>query len=572
MKKSLAAIFAVALLAIALLFFFKERTGGHPDPTAFLPEDALVYFHQKDLSRLLKDFQGSPLGKAFRGMNLIQTARDLNLPDQDISLLEKVNNEGIPFINGPVFKEIFSNDCAIALIPADNVGTRKPIENIEQALVLISRPEHGARLVDLLTTGFGAVLGQATETYDRYTIHHFQPSKQLKLSVVAVQDLVFIGLNDRLIKACLDRYARKERSLADNENFRKISATFTSPVSFGYVSLDSLKTQIRSLDKSANPANKALFDAELRKWAGVHAAGYGVWKDKNKISDKGILLLNREKCDPIFRNIYQTTSEKNSSLAFVPEHVLGYYWTNTMDFLGYWKLYLSDAAIDRKMTEVRRDVKQRLGLDIEDILGMLDRQCGFMIQKGEGKMVLPLPDFSLFVRIKQRARFEKFFQNFLKNSPLNITQQDYKGVGITSMAAPSQGGLAHLHTMLHNDYFVVTTGTPMMKKIIDVMAGGSGLKDDMGFKKVSTGLLDENNTVGYIRIGDLMRTVKVLLNWGRGFVAVRDQEHARRLGIVMNSVVNPLLDGLTMYSDFGMRGRIGLDRITVESTTLIDGK
>jgi Protein of unknown function (DUF3352) len=569
MKKSFAVLIVVSVLAISLLFVVKQEKKEQISPASFLPVNAVAYYHQKDLSRSLDDFKKSRLGLALGKIDVIQTAKDLNFHDKDIPLLKKMRDEGSAFIESPLFDELFGNDFTVALLSNKELSTENNKEIIQKGLVLISKPKHGARLIDLLASGFDKVLNQKTEIYDDYTIKSFKQEGDFTVSVVTVHDLVFISLNDRLIKDCIDRYNRELPSLADNKNFQKARGMFKDPDLFGYLALDLLNEHIEKLLASADPEGKKLIKAELKKWKGMQAAGYGVWKDNDRIKDKGVVIIDTQKFDPAVKKIYKTASEKNSTLAIVPENVLGYYWTNTMDFPTYWRMYLAGENIDKKKVgEIRDAVQRQFGMSIEDILGMLDKQCGLMIQEGDANKFLPLPEFSIFVHIKDKKNFGEFFHKFLANSALSIKTLTYKGEDITSMASISQGGLMRLYTM-HNDYLVATTSMAMMKQVIDVMQGGAGLKDRSGFKKVSTGLLDQNNSVAYIRIGELIKTIKDLTNWGRALMAVRDQEGSRKFGIVMDRIVNPIFDGLSMYSDFGMRSRISPDMITVESTTLI---
>ena len=160
-------------------------------------------------------------------------------------------------------------------------------------------------------------------------------------------------------------------------------------------------------------------------------------------------------------------------------------------------------------------------------------------------------------------------QKFLKNNALQVQTQDYKGVQITSMAAFPQGGLMPVY-MIHDQYLVAASSMAMIKQIIDTMKEGHGLVENPRFQKVSSGLLDENNSVGYLRIGEMMHAVKGLVGWGRAIVAIQGQGNARKTAIVIDRLVNPLLDGLSMYSDFGLRSRIAPDQILVESTTVIE--
>jgi len=569
MKKLFTGLIAVAILAVSLFFVIKHENTKQLSPSLFLPKNVLFYIHQKDLSSLLDDFKKSHLGMAIAGIDLIQTAKDLTLPDKDILLLKKIQDEGSAFIKSPLFNELFGNDFTLALLPVESVKTHDPKEKIQQSLVLITRPRHGARLVDLLASGFDKVLNQTSEKFDEYTIKTLRQEGSETVSFVTVRDLVLISLNKRLIKDCLDRYIKEKTSLGDNDNFKKIHEMFKDPEVFCYCALDSLNVLFEQTLAATDAKRKNILKAELKKWKGMQAAGYGAWLDADRIRDKGIIILDNSKFDPAVREIYNISSGKNKTLAIVPDHVLGYYWTNTMDFPRYWKMYLAGANFDKeKVAESLDTIKKRFGMSLENILGMLGRQGGFMMQEGEKNKFLPLPDFSFFVRVKDEKNFDKFYNKFLTNPNLNIKNMTYKGEAITSIASVSHGSFMRLYAM-HNDYFVATTSMSMMKRIIDVMQGGAGLKNSPGFKMVSTGLLEDNNSVAYLRIGDMIKTARELVNWGLAIMAVQNQQDSRRLGIVVDRILNPIFDGLAMYSDFGMHSRISPNLIVVESTTLI---
>ena len=158
---------------------------------------------------------------------------------------------------------------------------------------------------------------------------------------------------------------------------------------------------------------------------------------------------------------------------------------------------------------------------------------------------------------------------YLKNNALQVQAQNYKDIEIMSMAGFSQGGLLPVYA-IHDHYLFVASSMAMIKEIIDTIKDGHGLEDNAGFQKVNSKLLEENNSVGYIRIGELMRSVKGMVNWGRAMVAIQDQENAKKMEVLIDRLVNPLLDGLSMYSGFGLRSRIAPGQIIIESTTVVE--
>ena len=570
MKKIFVLALIAALIASGLFFFFKGEKKSLTTPTAFIPEDVLVCITQKDLGRMLDDFKKSRLGKTFGQIDFVKMAEDMGVPQESITSLKKGQDDTNDFLNGPIFKEIFNNEFTIALLPVQAPNLENLTGRIEEHLLLIAKPGHGTQLIDLLTSGLVKVANQTSVSYGSHTIKLSQLEKGRTLAAISVQDLVLIAFDERIIRESLDCYDKKKRSLQDNEGFLKLRETFKDPVSFSYFGMESLQKQMGMLLEKTDLKQKDLLKDVWRKWSGLQAAGYGVWREAGRIRDKGVFVVDNEKLDPALRNFYATPSEKNASLAIVPQNVLAYYWTNTMDFPAYWKMYLQRSDFSQqKIDAIREGAKRQLGTDIETILGLLDKQCGLMVQDGEGKRFFPVPDFSMFVRLKDSNRLSTLAQKFLKNNALQVQTQDYKGVQITSMAAFPQGGLMPVY-MIHDQYLVAASSMAMIKQIIDTMKEGHGLVENPRFQKVSSGLLDENNSVGYLRIGEMMHAVKGLVGWGRAIVAIQGQGNARKTAIVIDRLVNPLLDGLSMYSDFGLRSRIAPDQILVESTTVIE--
>ena len=299
-------------------------------------------------------------------------------------------------------------------------------------------------------------------------------------------------------------------------------------------------------------------------------AGYGIWRETDRIRDKGIITLEKEKLDPALKNLYGTPPGKNSTLAVVPQHALAYYWTNTLDLPTYWKMYQQQSESTReKIDGIRNAAKKQSGLEIETILGLLDRQCGLMIREADVKRFLPIPDFTIFAELKDSNLFGELVRNVLKKNGYNVQMQNYKDIEISSIAGFSQGGLLPVY-MMHDHVFFVANSMEMIKEIIDTIKDGHGLADDSNFQKVNAGLQEENNSIGYVRVGDLMRAVKGMVKWGRMLIAIQDHENAERMEILIDRLVNPLLDGLSMYSATGMRSRIVQNQIIIESATVIE--
>jgi hypothetical protein len=62
--------------------------------------------------------------------------------------------------------------------------------------------------------------------------------------------------------------------------------------------------------------------------------------------------------------------------------------------------------------------------------------------------------------------------------------------------------------------------------------------------------------------------VKEVFSWIGTMIAIQDREAAQRSKILIDKLINPLLDGLAMYSTIGMRSYTEQDSIIIESKVL----
>jgi hypothetical protein len=566
MKKILAVSLILIAIAVLLYLVFLRASKTQITSADFLPHDVIACIDQKELENTLQDIKDSRFGKTLAKIDFIQMAEDMKLSEENISIFKKIEKDGREFFNSPVYKEIFSKEFSISLLPFNMEHFDSPAKMVEESLVVIARPEHGVKLTNILTSGFLPTLNQTNVRYGDFSIKNIQLDNNRNLSIVTVKDVVLIATNEKIIIECLDRYQKKKKSLQENESYKKLKELFKNPLFFSYLNLESLQKQLQLMENSQK--NDNLRDA-LSKWNGFQSAGYGVWRKDDQIMDKGIFLVQNEKLDPLIKNLYATAPQKNNTLQMVPKNVLAYYWTNTLDFMTYWKIYQNEIERRQDKTGGKQQAsKSKAAFELETLLETFDKQCGMMIQNKHGQRFIPLPDFSFYVQLKDSKRFKELAHNLLNKNGIQVQLHTYRDVEITALAGYSQGGLLPVYA-IHDNYVVLASSMPMIEEILATMKDGGGLTEHRDFQKINTALLEENNTIGYVRVGDLMQVIKGLVGWGRSLIAVQDQDSMKKAGILIDQLINPILDGLTMYSVLGVRSKIAPNQIAVESTTVI---
>ena len=547
--------------------------------TAALPygpfrKTALLYANQKELGTVIDELKKSRVGQTFQKIDFVQLVKDMHSTDETAANIKQGMDKVSEFFAGPVFKELFSSDFAVALLPMDATLMQDPGEAVANHLLFAARPQHSAQLLNLLATALGQTVDQTASAYGNYTIKRFQEGENGRyLFAVVVKDTVLIGLNEQVIHDSIDCYDKKKKSLTANPNYQKLMGMYHEPRDFSYVSLEGIKNQAAVvLSKGQEEgANKEITKQLMTQWNGLQAMGCGSWSEADAIRSKVVVLVDNAKVDTSLKDFYAIAPEKNPSLAFAPEHTLAYYWTNTASLPLYWKLFQSKTDFSKEMIDnIHQSAKAQLGMDLEEFLGLFNKQMTVIIQNTNDKRPYPVPDFSILVRLNDSKRFHELVDNLMKKNAIAVQVNDYKGVGITSLEDfPESAGVAPVYAIT-NDYFMVATCPAYMKQIVDAMKEGHGLAETAGFKSVSTGMNEENNSLAYVRVDELVHLLKVFANTyiESSSVSMRE-DGGEGLKLILDRVVNPLLDSLTMYSDIGGRSKIMPGQIIAETTTAI---
>ena len=115
------------------------------------------------------------------------------------------------------------------------------------------------------------------------------------------------------------------------------------------------------------------------------------------------------------------------------------------------------------------------------------------------------------------------------------------------------------------DYLVLSSNRQQIKEFIRKGQDIQTLNLKAAFKAVDIGLTEQNNSINFIDFSQLTSLFKEIISWVGTMIAIQDRETAKRSKLLIDEVINPLLDGMAMYSTIGMRSYIETDRLIIES-------
>jgi len=575
MKKTGVMLAIMVVVAVGLYFFVTARS-GKVTAADFLPEEILLAVEQQDLGLLLEEYKNSRLGHSITGIDYLKVAADLGMALDDVDKIRSANKQMVDFFNGPVFQEFFAKEFTLAVLPVADANPASPEKTVSGSLILLSRPSHDADVLKLLSSLFIEKLNQTTIQHGKYSIHQVTLDEGIVLNVTTVQGYVIAALDVGLVQACLDRFdtksASKKSTLAQNSEYIRLRHEFIDAKCFVYVSMPMLHNQVEKFAKNLDiPEHDELLKA-IDQWKGWNGVAFGAWKEKGQIRDKGVVLFNKEKLDPLVAKMCSVKPTENKTYAMVPADILGYYWTNTLNMGMFWEMFSREMqGSEEQLKAIEKEVKSSTGLELNQILAMFGSEAAVLMKEMVTDGFIPLPNGAIFLKIEKEADLLKMIKSQLAKMDIVIQAEEYKGVTLNTLDISFHPSLRPVYVM-HQGYLILAGSADMVKKIVDSQ-GGLGLSAEKSFQQVNDGLhkglTGSNNSVSYIKFSSLLKMIKEVANWGGTILAMQDPETGQKSKVVLDQLVFPLLDGLAMYEVMGSRSVILDDAIIMESTMIL---
>jgi hypothetical protein len=486
------------------------------------------------------------------------------------------------FLSSPVFKELLGQEFSIGLLPLAEGVPDTPEKTVKSCLLFIAKPSHNADILELLTSLFARKLEQESIQHGRYSIKQYRLAEGTILSVSTVAGYVIAAFDERLVQASLDHYDNKRGTLARNKEYIRLRHDFIDAKLFAYISMPALSGQISKIAAKLDTHQKEDLQKSLDQWKGWEGMAFGAWKEKGKIRDKTVVLFKKDKLSPLVSKMSSVQPVKNKTLAMIPADILGYYWTNTMDMRTFWEMFTQEMKDSTEQIKaMEQDVKKFTGVELQQLFAMFGSETVFLLKEVATDGFVPLPNGAIFLKIEKEDEFVKMLQPLLIKTAIPVQSEDYKGVKLNILGVSLHPGLQPVYA-LHQGYLVMASTVDLMKKVIDGSGdgqgrpngvGAGGLANDGQFQQVdqglNQGLTKMNNAVSFIRFSSLLKIMKELATWSETMLSMQAPEDAVKSKVVIEQLIIPLLDGLSMYDVIGSRSVIQNDAIVLESVTLL---
>lgn len=558
-------------LALLLLWYgWDSKLIPEKDNAAsFVPRDALVFVEQKDIGELIDGFKESPLGKAVTAINVRQVATDIGLSDDEVAGLADTVKVIKDVGNSRLFREFCGKTAALALLPggpvAAEVGQRVSLPF--QAL-FIARPQHKAEIFELISSVATGNVHQSEVDYKGYKLKKFEIDGTT-VYAATVDGFFLLGLQEKTLHTALDTALQADMSLVELPAFEQLRGQFSQPDFFAYTSLEGIRRELPAVTGQEAAGGAPDQFASL---AGLQHSAYGIWREEGLLRDRSITLIDRQGLDPQVGKLLSAAPERNDTLRLVPEDILTYYWSNTFALSAIWQIYKENHKTDSQaLNEFTGMFKKTTGSEVETVLALIEGGVSLFVNRGDDSAFIPLPHFAVFVKVTERRQMEDVIKKTTASFNIPLQEITYKDVTYTSYGQTLPGGLQALWGF-HENYLFLANSRQILENIVDTREGGKGLQKSKVYTDLRMDLESDTNSVSFIRMAGVVDGIRELVGWGGVMLAIQGREAAAKSTALIDGVISPLLDGLTMFSTIATRSHLAEDRIVIESTFQLESE
>ena len=556
-------------LLLAILYLFTPVFPEKVIHESFINPDAPVVLTQYDLQKRVDEFKNSPLGRNIATLNYDRIGAELGFSDSDMAQWRGIIDEVVAGYENPILQTLIGGEFSLALWPFALSDSGNVNEQVLNHLLLVSRPDTDARLLDFAAwTGMGGE-NSARLTYGKHTIVRVNLEDHRRLSVARVKNIVLMSLNEQVLRHSLDIYDTKG-GLHTNSEYRANISRFEGASFVGYVDFPKLFDTInRASQMLTGDEDYSLLGQDSLRY--YRSGLFGAWRDESGIVDKAVISFNPEMVDQRTREHLDRELRTPSDFKKLSRDTIIYHWTNQFD-AGVLLDYL-DESIQQPGGEDRQllldQINEVTGLTIEQIIALFGNDLTLAVRALDAKQLVPLPRFLLSVKSHDAARLKQVADTLITRYEMPVQR---KMMGQTELI--TWGGVVGIGAVLPSLLFgpesvIISSNRQQIRRFLGPNAKQS-LTDTAQFEQMNPHIIQPSHAVTYFDFARTTEMLQEMISWGGTMLAIKDRELARKSKILIDELINPMLDGLAMYSVIGSRKYIDDSNIVYESRTFID--
>lgn len=558
------------LLLLAILYLFTPVFPDKITHEAFISADAPIFLTQYDLKKRVDEFKDSVLGRNVATLNYERIGIELGLSDAEITEWGELFEEVVDGYQNPIVQTLIGSEFSLALWPFKLHGSHNIEEQLLNHLLLISRPSKDARLLDFAAWTTMGSEKTSSLAYGNHKIIRLSLENDQRLSVVRVKDLVLMSLNEQVLRGSLDLYDNMAGGLNDNNEYHSNISRFEGASFLGYVDFPELFSSLNQAAQTLTGDNDySLIDRDRLRF--YRSGLFGAWRDDNGIVDKAVISINPEFVDQRTKALLSRELRTPSDYKKLSRDTIIYHWTNQFDaavLLDYLDESSQQPGAEERGLLIDQ-IKEVTGLTIEQIIDLFGNDLTLAVRALDSSQLVPLPRFLLSVQSHDAKRLKQVADALISHFDIPVQR---KMMGQTELI--TWGGVVGIGAVLPSLLFgpesiIISSNRQQIRRFLGSEVT-QGLVDIDQFEEMKPQIMQPSHAVTYLDFAKTTEMLQEMTSWGGTMLAIKDRELARKSKILIDEMINPILEGLAMYSVIGSRKYIDDSSIVYESRTLVE--
>ena len=559
------------LLLLAILYLFIPVFPERKTHESFIPSDAQMVITQYDLKYRVAEFVSSPLGITLAELNYETVGKELGFSSTEIEQFNQLRAEITATYQNPLVQMLVGREISVALLPFTPDDSVDFNQQLIDHLLVISRPSQSARLMDVATWAISGDERVSTVRYGVHDITRFDLENSSRLSVARVKDLIVMSLNERIVRQSLDVYDNDQLGLKENQEYQDRIDRFDEASLVGYFRFDGLVDLINRAILESSSVNSQVRLLDKERLAAYKSAIFGAWRKENSIVDKAIISFDPAQLNESSRANLTSETALPKSHEQVPEDTIVFHWTNQFDPANLFGLVGDEQVVEQSgdYGPIIDDVTEVTGLTLPELLNLFGNELTFAVRSLNEDQLVPLPRFLLSVNSTDIDQMKEVTDALINHYSIPVRRKAYDNAEIISW-----GGIIGIGSVLPalsfaNDAVIVSSNGAQIRNYIGPERKKS-LAESPTFKEMGQDILKPSHSISYLDFARTTQMTQELVSWGGTMLAIKDRELARKSKVLIDDLINPLLEGLAMYSIIGHRKYLEGNTIVFESFTYLD--
>jgi hypothetical protein len=569
MKSNTYAAFLTMLLIVVYPLVTGIQADSSKDMTRFIPDGALVYFEQRHASAVLKEFTKSPLGKKFESINFLTTGEKIGLPGTTLLALKDVLSYYASIKNNKLFHEILGKRFAVAILSPVNMNEHADVKDyIKENAVVVAKVGHSAVGFELLGRSYGSygqIYPVSSAQYGNHRIRRMKIKDQT-FSLVIIEGFFVMSINEKQLRRCIDTFDHELPALAENDNFAEIRKSFVMPDRFFYLPVNDARKFVTERVADMTFTGKELLLKELATTVGFANFGYGSWNKKKSVIDKVLVQYESDEVNSVVKTHIDAIPSRCSMLSLTTENPMAFYWSNTIMINHFLRYIEKTREAEPQLEKFWSNVESITGKNTEEIFSLLGDEVSLVLEPGPEDKFFSFPLGIFFVRVKNVPELQTIFEKLIDEYDIQVSVRSYGPIHYSFWTPSPQDGLQPLYGFW-DDLIFFGNSSRFLKMIVDRKSGDFSLLDNVDVKSLDPGFTKQNNSITYLNNVELIKVLQKWLGLVGMTLAIENRETAYKIHTVLEEIINPLLDGASMYERSCTRSYFTPEMVIIDSIT-----